>query len=412
VLGTRSLFTRGSTSAIGFDQVSSMKRKSVPLVVTVAFDAFADIEDPRINRTKRHSLMNVLVMSLCGAVCGANGWEELEAFAEEREKWFATFLEIPHGVPSADTFRRVFEVLDPRELESALQKWIASVSESFAGEVVAIDGKSLKASIKKAGSTTPLHLLHAWAVGQHLLLGQQRVDGAPGEIAAIPELLKRLKIDGAIVTTDANGCTKAVTSAVRDANADYVLALKGNRGPIHKHVKEWFAAAEARKFRGIPVHRSKTKAHGRIEERVVRALPVVEGAVSSEWRDLKTVVMIERTRKTSGESKAERHYYLTSLESDVDKLAHTIRAHWGIENNLHWMLDVAFSEDSRRIRDERSAENFALVSRLALMMLKRAPGRPAGTRAAKHLSVNIKRKKAASSPNYMFELLVNGLAAE
>ena len=377
-----------------------MKRKDVPVVVAVAMEAFTEIEDPRINRTKLHSLMNVLVMSLCGAICGANGWDELAMFARTRKKWFGTFLDVPQGTPSADTFRRVFEALDPRELESAMQRWIATVSDSFAGEVIAIDGKSLKAAVEKAGSTTPLHILHAWAVGQHLLLGQQSVEGAPGEVAAIPELLKRLRIEGAIVTTDANGCTKAVTDAVREAKADYVLTLKGNRGPLHAQVKALFAAAESREFRGVPTHRSKDKAHGRVEQRTVRALGLNDAEVCSEWRDLKTVVMVDRTRQVHGETTTERHYYITSLEANATKLAETIRAHWGIENNLHWMLDVAFDEDSRRIRDERSAENYALVARMALMMLKRTPER---------LSVALKRKKAGWDPDYMCRLLVSGV---
>jgi predicted transposase YbfD/YdcC len=376
-----------------------MKRSVVPNASAVAFDAFTDIEDPRINRTKLHPLMNVLVMALCGAICGANGWEDLVLFARSRRKWFATFLQMPHGVPSADTFRRVFEALEPRVLEDALQRWVAKVSESFKGEVIAIDGKALKGAIEKAGSTTPLHLLHAWAVGQHLLLGQQRVEGAPGEVAAIPELLKRLRIEGAIVTTDANGCTKAVTAAVREAKAHYVLALKGNRGSLHERVKEFFAAQEGRKFRGVATCRSKDKAHGRVEQRIVRALPFSDGKASSEWCDLKTVVMVDRTRQVQSKKATERHYYITSLDADVAKLAETIRAHWGIENNLHWMLDVAFDEDSRRIRDERAAENYALVSRLALMMLKRSPER---------LSVALKRKKAGWEPQYMEELLASG----
>lgn len=372
----------------------------VPPAIALAFESFAVVEDPRVERTKLHPLMNILMMTLCGAIAGANGWDELAVFARANSAWFATLFEMRHGTPSADTFRRVFEVLEPRELEAALQGWISTVSQSFAGEVVAIDGKSLKGAFKKAGSTTPLHLLHAWAVGQNLLLGQQRVDGAPGEIAAIPELLKRLKIEGATVTTDANGCTKSVTAAIREAKADYVLALKGNRGPLHATVKELFAAAETRRFRGVATHRSTTKAHGRTERRVVRALRLTDSAAPAGWRDLKTVVMIDRTRELSGDTTTERHYYIASLEPDVEKLAHTIRSHWGIENNLHWMLDVAFDEDSRRIRDEQSAENYALISRIALMMLKRSPER---------LSVSLKRKKAGWERDYMSRLLVGGV---
>jgi predicted transposase YbfD/YdcC len=377
-----------------------VKRQKIPRAIQVALEAFASVEDPRIDRTKLHPLMNVLVMALCGALSGANGWDELATFSESRLPWFATVLDVAHGAPSADTFRRVFEAIDPRELEDAMRRWIASVSGSFVGEVIAIDGKSLKAAIEKAGSTTPLHLLHVWATDQHLLLGQRRVEGAPGEVGAIGELLKRLQIEGAIVTTDANGCTKTVTSAVREAKADYVLALKGNRGPLHAQVKDLFATAEARKFRGVAAHRSENRGHGRVETRVVRAIPLAQGAVSSDWCDARTVVMIDRTRKVAGKTTAERHYYIASVEADAEKLARAIRAHWGIENNLHWTLDVAFDEDSRRIRDERSGENFALVTRLALMMLKRAPEKR---------SVNLKRKRASWDADYVGRLLAGGI---
>ena len=363
----------------------------------MAMESFAEVEDPRIDRRKLHPLMNVLVMALCGGIAGANGWDELAVFARTHLAWFRTFLDAPNGAPSADTFRRVFEVLEPRELESALQRWVAGVGESFQGEVVAIDGKSLKAAIQQAGSTTPLHVLHAWAVGQHLLLGQQRVEGAPGEVAAIPDLLKRLRIDGAIVTTDANGCTKKVAEAVREANAEYVLALKGNRGPLHEQVKKLFDVAETKGFRGVRTHRSKAKGHGRDESRVVRVLPFAE---AWGWRDMKSAVMVERTRNLRGKTTTQRHYYVASLDADVAELARIIRGHWGIENNLHWLLDVAFDEDSRRIRDECSAENWALVSRLALMMLKRSPER---------LSVALKRKKAGWDTAYLAQVLGGGI---
>lgn len=367
-------------------------------MISIAFETFAEVEDPRIDRTKLHPLMNVLVMALCGAIAGTDGWDELALFARAHLAWFGEFLDVAYGAPSADTFRRVFGAIQPRELETALQSWVARVGTSLAGQVVAIDGKSLKSAIKEAGSTTPLHILHVWAAEQHLLLGMQRVEGAPGEVRAIPELLKRLRIEGAIVTTDANGCTKDVVKAIRGARADYVLALKGNRGPMHDTVVEMFEKAAARRFRGTPTYRTKNKGHGRIEERVVRALPLANAP--SGWLDAKTVVMIERTRTIKGEVSAERHYYLTSLDADVERLSKAIRAHWGIENHLHWHLDVAFDEDSRRIRDEQSAENWALVSRLALMMLKRSPER---------LSVALKRKKAAWEPSFLAQLLGGGI---
>jgi predicted transposase YbfD/YdcC len=374
--------------------------KTKDLQASALVRAFGAVRDPRIDRTKLHPLLNVLVMALCGAIAGANGWDELAAFARARRKWFAELLDMPNGTPSADTFRRVFEALDPRELEGALRSWVAAVAGSLAGEVVAIDGKALKAAIDHAGSTTPLHLLHVWATKQHLLLGQRLVEGAPGETSGIIDVLKRLRIDGAVVTTDANGCTKNVTAAVRAANADYVLALKGNRGPLHEHVKQLFAAAEAGKFRGVRTQRSKEKRHGRSEERVVRAMAIEHGPKLEGWHDVKSVILIDRTRSLAGETTTERHYYITSLPPDVAKLAHAIRSHWGIENHLHWALDVAFQEDSRTIRDESSAQNWALVTRLALMILKRSPDK---------LSVALKRKRAGWEPDYVAELLARGI---
>jgi predicted transposase YbfD/YdcC len=371
-------------------------RKKTPVAIEFAIQAFAEVEDPRIDRRKLHPLINVLVMALCGSIAGANGWDELAMFARSQLSFFEEILDVAHGSPSADTFRRVFEVLKPRELEDALRRWVGAMAATFEGEIVAIDGKSLKAAIDRAGTTTPLHILHAWAVGQHLLLGQQLVEGTPGEVGAIPELLQRISIEGATVTTDANGCTKSVTAAIRNAGANYVLALKGNRGPLHERVKELFAAAERRRFRGFPAHRTKDEAHGRTELRTVRALPLaVEG-----WQDMTSAVLIDRLRTVAGKTTTQRHYYISSLPPDAARMSHAIRAHWGIENNLHWHLDVAFDEDSRKIRDERSAENFSLVARLALMMLKRSPEK---------LSIALKRKKAGWEPNYLLQLIRGGI---
>lgn len=378
-----------------------MKRTSRPLAIDLALNSFAVVRDPRIDRTKLHPLVNILVMALTGTIAGANGWDELALFAEGHQEWFGRFLDVPHVTPSADTFRRVFEAIDPRELEAALQQWTQAFASALAGQVVAIDGKSLKGASENAGSTTPLHILHAWAADQHLLLGQQVVAGAPGEVRAIPELLKRLRIEDAVVTTDANGCTPAVAEAVREAKADYVLALKGNRGRLHSYVKEQFAEATSKRFRGVATHRTEEKGHGRTEKRVVRAMRIRDWPGLDNWRDLNTAVMVERSRNVAGNSSQEVHYYVSSLEPDATKHADAIRAHWSIENNLHWLLDVAFHEDTRRIRDDRSAENFALLSRLALMLLKRAPGK---------LSLPMKRRKAAWEPNYLLQVLAAGIA--
>lgn len=372
-----------------------------PEVLLSSLEAFGAVRDPRIERRKLHPLTNVLVMALGGALAGVTGWDEMAFFAKSRLKLFEEFLSVPHGAPSADTFRRVFEMIDPRELEAALRHWVASVSKSFQGEVIAIDGKSLRGAIESAGSTTPLHMLHVYATRQGLLLGQQRVEGAPGEIAAIPEVLKRMRIEGAIVTTDANNCTQAVAAAIREADAEYVLALKGNRRHLHGDVADRFEKAEQRGFRGTRVHRSSDNGHGREEHRVVRTMTWQQAP--TQWLDLQSLVMVERTRTIADESTTERHYYITSMPPDPEKLGRAIRDHWRIENNLHWVLDVAFDEDSRTIRNETSAENFTVMARLALMMLKRSPAK---------LSINLKRKSAQWDVDYLRELLVNGIPSD
>jgi predicted transposase YbfD/YdcC len=364
------------------------------------FIHFADLDDPRIERTRRHELLHLIVMSLCGAICGADGWEALEEFAEAKEDWFKTFLDLPHGTPSADTFRRVLCALEPREFESCLRKWVNDVAESFKGEVVAMDGKSLRGAVERAGSTTPLHLMQVWAVEQRLVLGQRAVEGgASGETAAIPEMLKLLAIEGAVVTMDANGCTAATTVAVREARADYVLALKGNRGPQFKHVRDAFTAADLKQASS---YATRNEGHGRTEIRVVHAMPVKDWSWP-EWRDVKSFLMVERNRETHPGEGEETHYFITSLPPDAEMLSDKVRKHWGIENGLNWMMDVAFGEDHQRIRHKRGAENFALISRLALMLLRNEKTKKKGAPT--------KRKRAGWDDTYLARVLTSGLAA-
>lgn len=364
---------------------------------------FGSLEDPRIDRTKFHPLENIIVMALCGAIAGADGWDALEAFAEARASWFATFLSMPNGTPSADTFRRVFGALDPIRFEEQFRCWIGAFAEDLAGEVVAIDGKSLRGAIDRAGKGSALHLLHVWATEQQLLLAQRAVDGAPGEVQAIAELIGLLDLKGAIVTADANGCTAAVTQAVRKGEAEYVLALKGNRGRLHAHVEQQFDEAAARRYRGVSTFRTQETGHGRIEERTIRALSLENwtSTADSQWADLNSVALVERTRIVGGESTTERHYYIASLPADAKQIGHAARAHWGIENQLHWCLDVAFDEDRRRIRDQVAAQNFATITRYALSLLKRE--KTAG------YGLPTKRKKAAWDNDYLMRVLTCGL---
>ncbi len=376
-------------------------RKVKPEAVRRVFEHFAELEDPRIQRTRRHELLHILVMSLSGAIAGADGWESLAAFAQSKRTWFEELFDLPNGTPSADTFRRVLCALEPREFEKCFRKWINDVAASFSGEVIALDGKSLRGAVDHAGSTSPLHLMQVWATKQRLVLAQRAVDGAAGEPAAIPELLKLLDIQGAVVTSDANGCTAATTVAVRDAGADYLIALKGNRGTQYKHVRNAFETADPK---AISAASKTNKGHGRIETRTVYAMAAI-GWTWGDWRDVKTFVMIERRRLMVGAAPetetAEVGFYLTSLPPKAAALSKQIRAHWGIENGLNWVLDVSFREDGQLIRDRRGAENFAIINRLAHMLLR-------NEKTAKYGSTT-KRKRAGWDNDYLGLVLTRGL---
>jgi predicted transposase YbfD/YdcC len=367
---------------------------------------FGPLKDRRLKRRQKHPLVNVLVMALCGVVAGADGWEPLAVFAKARAEWFATLLDMPHGVPCADTFRRVFCALQPRAFEECFRSWVQALAKALHGEVVAVDGKSVRGALGKAMQGTPLHLVHVWATKQRLLLAQSAVEGAPGEVAAIPQLLKLLNLEGAVVTVDANGCTAQVAQAVVQAKADYVLCLKGNRGPLHAHVKQLFAPVrEGKKGHEVAsYHRSHNQGHGRYEVRQAWAVRLrLDSCPKSarKWARLKTAVMLRRERTVGGKTKVEWHYYLSSLPPKAKKLSRIIRDHWGVENALHWCLDVCMGEDSCRIRDHDGAQNFALISRIALTLLRREPTSKYG--------VPTRRKRAGWDPGYMLSVLGAGI---
>lgn len=375
-----------------------------PRVLDHVVASFAELRDPRIERTKRHTLVNVLVMALSATIAGAEGWDDLVDFCEARRKWLDSFLDLPHGVPSADTFRRVFERLDPKAFQRCFSEFVSALARDVSGEVVAIDGKTLRGLVEKAGRASQLHLVHVWATEQKLLLAQQAVDGASGEVAAIPKLLEMLDLEGAIITTDANSCTAPVTRAIIEARADYVLAVKGNRGRFYDHVVSAFA--EATPASGVRTHGRAEESHGRKEGRIVSVLepddwPWVTKN-NGEWAGLRTAVRIERTRAAGGEATTQTHYYVSSLPPDAQRIASAIRDHWDVENGLHWSLDVAFGDDDRKIRDAKSAENFAIVARMAFTLVKRDPARKRGVAAS--------RKKAGWDTDYLAHLLTSGIS--
>lgn len=377
-----------------------MPSRRPPRVFDHIVETFSGLEDPRIDRTKRHSLVNILVMALCGTICGAEGWDELVDFCEARQRWFETFLDMPNGVPSADTFRRVFERLDPNAFQECFTRFVSALASDLSGEVVAIDGKTLRGLVEKAGKEGQLHLVHVWATSQKLLLAQQAVEGASGEMGAIPKLLSLLDLEGAIITTDANSCTAPVTRAIIDSKADYVLAVKGNRGRFYNHVVNAFSESQP-----IGTHGRSEEGHGRKETRIVSVLEPKDWPWTTkkngEWAGLRTAVRVERRRELlNGESQSFVHYYVSSLPPDAERIAKAIRAHWDIENGLHWLLDVAFDDDIRDVRNARSAENLAIVARMAFTLVKRDPARKRGVAAS--------RKKAGWDTDYLAHVLTSG----
>jgi predicted transposase YbfD/YdcC len=364
---------------------------------------FATLPDPR-QRLPQHPLLSIVFIVLAAQLCGAEGWDAMAAFARAKQAWLVEFLELPKGVPSADTLRRVMGALEPRAFAACFQAWVSALAGALSGEVVAVDGKAIKGAYEAASRTTPLYLLHVWATGQRLLLGQRAVGGAPGESPGAEAVLKLLTLTGAVVTGDANLCTKRVARTVLAQGADYVFALKGNRGPIHRQVRQFWQTAAAQDFAGLAVRRVRrcNTGHGRSEERCSFAVAATQlPALVQDWPGVASVIMVERWRSTAARMQQERHYYLSSLPPKVTTLHHAIRQHWRVENDLHWCLDVSFREDQCRIRDLQAAENVALVRRMALQLLRRQPGERVG--------LPIRRLRAGWDNAYLVQVLSTGL---
>ena len=328
---------------------------------------FATLPDPR-RRRPQHPLRSILFIVLAAQLCGAEGWAAMVAFARAKPGWLASFLALPKGVPSADTRRRVMAALEPRAFAACCRAWVGALAGALKGEVVAVEGKAIKGAVEAASPTTPLYLLQVWATEQRLLLGQREVGGAPGESPGAEAVLKLLALDGAVVTGDANLCTKRVAQSVLAQGADYVLALKGNRGPVYRHVSQFWQTVAAQDFAGVTVRRVRrcNTGHGRIEARRSFAVaPTTLPPLVQRWPGVASVSMVERRRRTAERTQQDCHYYLSSLPPKVQTLPYVIRQHWRVENDLPWGLDVSLREDQCRIRDLRAAENVAMVRRRA-----------------------------------------------
>jgi predicted transposase YbfD/YdcC len=336
---------------------------------------FSKVIDPRIERSKRHLLVDIIAIAVCAVICGANQWIEIEAYAQEKKEWLKTFLKLPNGIPSHDTIARVFARIDPENFQTAFLDWVNSLTQAFTGEVIAIDGKTLRGSHERGRGKKALHLISAWATQQSISLGQRVVDDKTNEITEVPKLLKLLVLKGAIVTLDAMGCQRAIARQIREQEADYVLAVKDNQGRLYQGLRTLFEQSEARQFKAMTYsqHNTVDGDHGRVETRCVTVLPSVYlHSLKRHWKDLQSLVQVESHREVKGGViSKEKRYYISSLPMNAQRIAEAVRSHWRIENNLHWSLDVTFREDESRIRKKHAPANVGWLRRLALTLLKK-----------------------------------------
>lgn len=364
------------------------------------FDTPSQVPDPRLDRTKLHPLADILVIAVCATICAAETWEEIAEFGHAKEGWFRKFLTPPNGIPSHDTFRRVFLRLNPKQLQEAFLAWVRSVAEVTGGEVIAIDGKQARGA-RTAGGKEGLRLVSAWACEQRLVLGQLKTGEKSNEITAIPRLLELLSLKGCIVTVDAMGCQREVAARIISQEADYVLSLKGNQGLLHEEVAAYFTWAERINFRDLGYDYCATleKDHGRIEGRRCWVTQDTDWfAEKAEWAGLRSFIMVEAEREVMGQAASvERRYFIRSLPADAKQALRAVRGHWQVENSLHRVLDVAFHEDACRTRTGHAPENLATLRHIAVNLLKQE-------RSCK-LGVKSKRLKAGWDESYMLKVL-------
>lgn len=371
---------------------------------TTIKDHFSVIQDPRIERTKRHLLIDIITITICAVISGAETWNDIELFGKCQYKWFKKFLRLTNGIPSHDTFNRVFAQLEPEELQNCFLKWVKSISSLTEGDIVAIDGKTLRHSYDKNNGQSAIVMVSAWAKKNGLVLGQRKVDKKSNEITAIPELLKVLSLKGAIVTLDAMGCQKNIVAQIVAKEADYVITLKKNQGGLYQRVDDLFKEAlsspenPARYSYYIP----EESGHGRGEIRCYQVLNNIQNLVdpNEEWKKLNSLCRVQYSRTLkNGKTKLETRYFITSLSHKAEQLSHSIRGHWSIENNLHWVLDVEFSEDDSRIRKDNAPENLAIIRHIALNVLNQDKSEQG--------SIRSKRNRAGWDNEYLENILTN-----
>lgn len=356
---------------------------------------FGQIPDFRRQHKRLYDLESILVIGIVSVLCGANSWDEMEEYARSKEEFLRTFLDLPNGIPSHDTFNRVFSNIDSDKFEACFMDWVSSLAELEPREIIAIDGKTIKGA-KSNGSKSPVHMVSAWSSANHMVLGQVKVNEKSNEITAVPELLEALSIQDTIVTADAMSCQREIADIIRDKGADYILAVKGNQGRLYDDLIDEFRA-----YNKIKTHKSIDVGHGRIETRECSCITNLEFIDDvKSWKDLTTIIKVTSTREfkhSNKPSESAERYYISSLSADAEDFQKAIRSHWSIENQLHWTLDVAFGEDATRKRAQNASQNFSILCKIALNLLKNE----------KSLKVGVKsrRLKAGWDNHYLIKLL-------
>ncbi len=360
---------------------------------------FARLKDARINRRKRHLLIDIVVIAICAVICGADSWPQVALFGQKRLDWLKTFLSLPNGAPSHDTFERVFARLNPEAFQGCFRQWMQALAERLGIQQIAIDGKTLRHSGAAASGLGPLHLVSAWATQNHLTLGQGAVEGKSNGITAIPKLLELLDLNGALVTIDAMGCQKEIARGIVAAGGDYVLAVKDNQPHLLADIQECFAEALENDFAGLEhdSYQTQDKGHGRQEVRYYDVIYDPEKIRNQEaWVNLCVIGMCLSERTVGEKTSQEVRYFIGSRKASAKVYGQAIRNHWGIENGLHWVLDVTFGEDANRVRQRNAAENLSELRRVALSLLKQHPSKQ---------SIVCKRLQAALDTDFLEEIL-------
>jgi predicted transposase YbfD/YdcC len=394
--------------AQGFGQrvLKPQEQREAKILKRSVLQHFQEMEDPRVERGQNHPLVSLVSIAILATLAGADSFVAIERYGKAKQSWLETFLELPKGIPSHDTFGRVMALLSPEDLETRFLAWVSRISERLGVELVHIDGKTVRGSYDREGQLKALHSVSAWSSEHGLVLGQQKVDAKSNEITAVPLLLKLLNLKGTIVTLDAMGTQTAIATQIKQAEGDYVLALKGNQGKLHQAVEQWFEEAERQGWLGIEHQVTETleSGHNRTEHRQLWAVPLTQLPPlprQSQWVGLTTVVRVRRTRHLWNKTTTEVHFYLSSLAPDAGRHAQVIRSHWSVENSLHWVLDVTFNEDASRIRQGYASQNMALLRRLCVSLLKREPSK---------MSLAMKRYTAALDNDFLLKILAASVA--